>query len=377
MSSTKRVLIVSVKAGAGHLRAAQAVEGAFREAHREVDVRNVDALSYTNAAFRKGFVAGYEKLVTAAPSLWGMIYGDFERRPADYAAKRLAVLIDRMHTVKFMQMVQEFDPDHVVCTHYLPAEPLAVARRKGKLRGKLSVVLTDYDIHTLWIQLGVDEYFVATEEMACALMAKGVGAAQVTVTGIPVLPEFSRTYPDRATLRRKLGLREKPATILVMAGGFGLGKVDAAVALLADMIEEDVQLLAIAGRNEELHAALQAVAAKRPGKVTPFGFVTNMHELMAASDFAVTKPGGLTSSECLALALPMVIVNPIPGQEERNSDFLLESGVALRANSPAHMVYKVQRLIRTPRLLQRMRVATKQVARPRAAFDIAYAVMKQ
>ena len=101
-----------------------------------------------------------------------------------------------------------------------------------------------------------------------------------------------------------------------------------------------------------------------------------MHELMAASDVAVTKSGGLTSSECLALGLPMVVVRPIPGQEERNSDFLLERGVALRANSPAHLVFKLRRLLGSPETLARMRASARLIARPRAAYDVADAVME-
>jgi processive 1,2-diacylglycerol beta-glucosyltransferase len=165
--------------------------------------------------------------------------------------------------------------------------------------------------------------------------------------------------------------------------------VDKTVSLLADALD-DVQLLAIAGRNEKLHEALRSAAAGCPhgrrvpgvgdpcgrgGKIVPFGFVTNMHELMAACDFAVTKSGGLTSSECLAMGLPMVILSPIPGQEERNSDYLLENGAALRANSAAHLVFKVGKLLKDGALLARMASAARAIARPRAAYDIAAEVM--
>jgi len=176
-------------------------------------------------------------------------------------------------------------------------------------------------------------------------------------------------------MRARLGLRPEPPTVLVAAGGFGLGSVDETVATLADAAA-DAQLLAVAGRNEKLRKALEEVAATRHGKVVPFGFVDNMHELMAASDFAVTKCGGLTSSECMAMGLPMVIVRPIPGQEERNSDFLLENGVAVRANSAAHLVFKVKRLLGDPARLEQMSAAAKRAARPRAAYEIAARVMQ-
>ncbi len=375
MSQPGRILILSIKAGAGHLRAAQALEAAFAEEHPEVEVRHVETLEHTNAAFRKSFTRVYGELVKHLPSVWGMIYERMERKAVDSKMKRLAALVDRLNARPLLKQVEAFAPDRIVCTHYLPAELLGRRRRKGKLDAPLFVTLTDYDIHTMWIQAGVDGYFVATDEMAHALRAKGVGDATVDVTGIPILPVFAARYPGRAAMRERLGLRPEPPTVLVAAGGFGMGKLDATVASLADAAD-DAQLLAIAGRNEKLEARLRAVAATRPGRIVPFGFVDNMHELMAASDFAVTKCGGLTSSECLAMGLPMVIIHPIPGQEERNADFLLERGVAVRANSPAHLAYKVGRLLADPARLAVMSAAARRCAKPRAAYDVAERVMR-
>ena len=376
MKRVNRVLIVSVSAGAGHLRAAAAVEAAFREKFPAIELRNVDALDYTNASFRKSFTGAYNRLVTRLPSVWGMVYEQMEKKPADSKAKKLAALFDRFNSRPMLKVVRDFDPDRIVCTHYFPAELLGARRRRGKLRAPVFVTLTDYDIHTMWIQDGVDHYFVATDGMEHALLEKGIGGAAVSVTGIPILPVFlAKRYPEKRAMRGKLGLRAAPRTVLVAAGGFGMTKLDQTVAAIADTTE-DVQILAVAGRNEKLHRALEEVASSRKGKIAPFGFVNNMHELMAASDFVVTKSGGLTSSECLAMGLPMVILSPIPGQEERNADYLLESGVALRANSDAHLIFKVRKLLGDEKLLARMRAATRRIARPRAAHDIASEVVK-
>ena len=375
MGKPDRVLVLSIKAGAGHLRAAQALEAAFAEEHPEVEVRHVEALEHTNAAFRRSFTGVYEELIKRLPSVWGMIYERMERKAVDSTMKRLAALVDRLNARPLLEQVEAFDPDRIVCTHYLPAELLAPRRRKGKLDCPLFVTLTDYDIHTMWIQQGVDGYFVATDEMEHALRAKGVGDATVDVTGIPIMPVFAKRYPAKAAMRRRLGLRPEPPTVLVAAGGFGLAGIDETVASLAD-VADDAQLLAIAGRNEKLEAKLRAVAESRPGRIVPFGFVDNMHELMAASDLAVTKCGGLTSSECLAMGLPMVIIDPIPGQEERNADYLLENGVAVKANSSAHLLYKVGRLLDDPERLAAMSAAARRIAKPRAAFDVAERVMR-
>ena len=373
-SARKKVLILSVKAGAGHIRAAAAIEQAFQQSHPEIEVRNVEALEFTNPAFQASFTGAYNKLASDLPSVWGMIYVQMEQKTSTSKSKKFAALVDRLNAAPIVRMVRRYAPDAVICTHYLPAEILGPLRRKGKLAAPLFVALTDFDIHTMWIQEGVDRYFVATDEMAHALKEGGIGNAQVSVAGIPIMPVFSQPHLAPEAMRLKLGLRPEPPTVLLSAGGFGLTRVDQTVAMLADAVD-DVQLVALAGRNEKLEKSLRAVAASRPGKIVPMGFADNMHELMVACDFVVSKSGGLTSSECLAMGVPMVIFNPIPGQEERNADYLLESGVALRAHSAAHLVYKVRRLLTDPALLARMKSATRQVARPRAAFDIADIVL--
>ncbi len=373
MGKPKKVLIISVKAGAGHLRAAEALESTLLNSFPQVHVQNINALEYANAAYARNYSSTYEKLATNLPSVWKFIYEQFEKKSVDSKTKKLAAMFDRLQTRPLVDYVKRYDPDAILCTHYLPAEIFGPRRLAGKLRASLSVVLTDYDVHTMWITPGVDQYFVATEEVAYALRAKGVGDAAVSATGIPLMPVFSKRYPSQQAMRRHLGLNPEPRTVLIAAGGFGLSHLDQTVRTIAEQVK-GAQLLALAGRNEKLLKGLQAVAKDHPN-VTPFGFMNNMHELMAASDLMVSKSGGLTSSECLAMGLPMVIFNPIPGQEERNSDYLLESGVAMRANSPAHLVYKVVRLLEEPALLARMAEAARAIARPRAAHEIVTKVL--
>ncbi len=369
-----RILVLSVKAGAGHLRAAQAVTHAIRERFPNVEVVSADALEYTNAAFRKGYTEGYETLVRNLPSVWERIYESLETKPADSNAKKLATLWSRLNTKHLLMFVENFKPDAIACTHFLPAEVLGAQRAKGKLRAPVYTILTDYDIHSMWIQEGVTGYFVASSEMAHALREKGIGTASVEVSGIPILPEFAREYPPRETMRQTLGLNPAQRTVLVAAGGFGMMSADDAVKLLAGHLPE-AQFLAVAGRNAELEKRLKKLARAYKGRVKPFGFVDNMHELMAASDVAVSKSGGLTTSECLAMGLPMLVFNPIPGQEERNAIYLLEHGAGLWTRTPAQMLFKVKALLDDPKRLADMQEAARRIARPRAAFDIAERLM--
>ena len=310
-SERKKVLILSVKAGAGHLRAAAAMEQVLKETHPEVETHNVEALEYTNPAFQASFTSAYNKLASDLPSVWGILYEQMNKK-SSVKSKKFAALVDRLNAAPIVRMVRRHAPDAIICTHYLPGEILGPLRRKGKLAAPLFVTLTDYDIHAMWIQEGVDRYFVATDEMAHALRETGIGSAKVSVTGIPIMPVFSQPQLAPRAMRLKLGLRAEPPTVLLSAGGFGLKRVDETVAMLADAVD-DVQLVALAGRNEKLEKALRAVAAARPGKIVPMGFAANMHELMAASDFVVSKSGGLTCSRMPGDGSPDGDLQPHPG----------------------------------------------------------------
>ncbi len=370
----ERILVLSVKAGAGHLRAAQAVTRAIRDRYPGVEVVNADTLEYTNAAFRKGYTEGYEALIRNLPSVWERIYETLESKPADSNAKKIAALWDRLNAKDLLTFVRGFKPEVIACTHFLPAEVLGTQRRKGKLTAPVYTILTDYDIHSMWIQDGVDGYFVASPEMAHALREKGVGDAAIEVTGIPILPEFAQKYPSRDEMRRRLGLNPDMRTVLVAAGGFGMMSADTVVKLLAERLPEG-QFMAVAGKNEDLKKRLEKLAKGCEGRLKPFGFVDNMHELMAASDVVVSKSGGLTTSECLAMGLPLVVFNPIPGQEERNAIYLLECGAGLWARTAAQMVFKVVTLFNDPVRLAEMQQAARRIARPDAAFTIADRLM--
>ena len=175
-------------------------------------------------------------MVRNLPCVWERIYETLEAKPVDSNTKKLSTLLSRLNAKDLLKFVEGFRPDIIACTHFLPAEVLSAQRRKGKLRAPIYTILTDYDIHSMWIQDGVTGYFVASSEMAHALRAKGIGTASVEVTGIPILSEFAKEYPPRAEMRRTLGLNADRHTVLVAAGGFGMMSADEAVKLLADCL---------------------------------------------------------------------------------------------------------------------------------------------
>jgi processive 1,2-diacylglycerol beta-glucosyltransferase len=228
-------------------------------------------------------------------------------------------------------------------------------------------VVTDFDAHALWLYRGVDWYFVACEETRVHLAALGIPRETIHVTGIPIDPAFA-VPTARPDVRRGLGLDPARTTVLVSAGGFGMGPVESLVRALHE-VRHPIQLVVICGRNAPLERRLKAFAPTRH-PMTVLGYTTEMHRWMAAADLLVGKAGGLTSSEALARGLVLVVVNPIPGQEERNSDHFLEEGAAIRCNNLPALAYKLDALLGDPDRLARMQDAVKRLARPGAAADI-------
>jgi processive 1,2-diacylglycerol beta-glucosyltransferase len=345
-----RVLILSASAGAGHVRAGQALERALVATSRVREVRHVDVLQYTSKFFRQVYAQAYLDLVNRAPEVLGWMYDYFDE-PGKHARLRLA--LDKLNATRFIRLLEDYQPDWAVSTHFLPAEIIAWLRSKGRLATRQAIVVTDFDVQGMWLTRHVDRYFVALDETRVHLEHLGVPSAAITVSGIPIDPVFTEPKDTRA-MRVKHGLALDRTTILVSAGGFGVGPVEGLVHTLLEL-QHPAQLVVICGRSAELKGRLDELAAARPASVTPtlrvVGYTTEMDEYMAAADVLVGKPGGLTSSEALARGLGLVIVHPIPGQEERNADHLLEAGAAIRCEDvPTRLAPR-----RRPRLPRRPR----------------------
>lgn len=366
-----RVLILSASAGAGHLRAAEAVQRAFEQSGSAREVRHLDVLQYTNPLFRNLYSKTYLDMVNTMPEVLGWLYDRLDDPKQD---ERLRVAFEKLNAGPLLKQLEVFQPEIVVCTHMTPAGIISWLKSHGRIRARQAIVVTDLDVHALWLCRHFEQYFVALDETRAHLVELGVPAEKVSVSGIPVDPVFA-TAKDPSEMRRRHGLDDDPdrVTILVSAGGFGVGRVETLLSAL-HKLRHRAQIVAVCGRNQDLYADLARRASRQPAdalvKVHPVGFTTAMDELMAASDLIVGKPGGLTTSEALARGLVFVVVNPIPGQEERNSDHLLEEGAAIRCNNLPVLAYKIDRLLDDPARLATMRANARRLGRPRAAFDI-------
>ncbi len=350
----KKVLILSASAGAGHTRAAQALERAFMEMGAAEEVKHVDALEYTTKIFKTIASKAYIDLVNKAPHMLGWFY-DVMDKP--WKNERLMQAIDMLNTQPLVRLINKYQPDLAVCTHFTPADMISWLKEKKTLTCPLAIVVTDFDIHANWLCRYCDRYFVALDETGVHLEKLGIPADRITVSGIPVDPVFARRK-DKAAMRLKHGLRQDITTILVSAGGFGVGPVENLITALLDL-QHEAQIVAVCGKSEELKRKLENLAERVPAghrvTVRVVGYTTDMDEYMAAADMLVGKTGGLTTSEALARDLIMVVVNPIPGQEERNADHLLEEGAALRCNNLPAIAFKIDRLLDDPARMAAMK----------------------
>jgi processive 1,2-diacylglycerol beta-glucosyltransferase len=367
---SKRVLILSASVGGGHLRAAEAIEQACRRFFADLVVENHDVLEFTNRVFRRVYADSYLELVGRAPHVLGYLY-DWLDQPSSTGhnvSDRLRQTWQKLNLKRFERFLSASPWDLAINTHFLPAELIADLRNRGRIRLPQVTVCTDFETHRLWVNQPCERYFCATQEGACYVSHWGVEPTHVEVTGIPVHPSFSDPV-DREKWRDRYRLDPKRPLLLQMCGGFGVGPVEEITNRLLET-PQPLQLAVICGRNEALKERIGKIRCPKRHRLLPLGFTNEMDQWMGSADLLISKPGGLTTSEALARGLPMVVVNPIPGQESRNSDFLLENGAAVKANHPALLPLKVSRLLESNETLVRMARAARSLGRPHAARDI-------
>ncbi len=350
------ILIVSASTGTGHLRAAEALREAATEAHPEVRVRHVDLLETAPGWVRSVYGAGYELMAARAQRTWKEIYRLTDGDGGDHA--RWAPLAGRLLFREFARILASGPWSACVCTHFLPSQ--VAARHPGA--PEVSLVMTDFTVHRYWAQPAVRRYFVPTEAAAAELRRR-VAGARVDATGIPVAISFARA-PTQAAARAFLGLDERPL-LLVTGGGLGIGVDEAAVAALEGAPPE-VAVVAVCGRNTRAMARLQALQLP-DGRLRVLGYTLEMDHWMAAADVVSGKPGGLFTSEALAMGKPLVLTRPVPGAEEGNVDAVVRESAALAGRCGAELRAIYNRAFSDPRLRLRLAENARRIGRPHAA----------
>jgi processive 1,2-diacylglycerol beta-glucosyltransferase len=393
VTHSPRILIFYAEAGAGHRRAAEALAQPLIE--RDAEVALHDAMRYTHPLFRAVYRGGGLSLITRLPRLYHLAYHLSDQPAIDRVLRGPRYHSQQISTRQLFHMLEVFQPDAIICTHFLPAELCAGWRRSGRLPVPLCTVVTDFDPHFMWQHAGTDWYYVSTDEARARLIQDGIDPAIVEVTGIPIGCGFA-ALPDRSSAARRLNLDPDRAIVLIMGGGLGVGALDAvARSLLARPL--DAQIVFITGSNHVLRRRLKAMSRslavradadeyrldcgeaieEREGQWIVRGFVNNMPDWLAAADVAISKAGGLAGSELLAAGVPTIIPRMLTGHEAMNAQYLASTGAALLVDSAAEASAQADRLLREPRLREAMRCAARQAARPFAATLIADHVLNR
>lgn len=356
-----KILVIHASAGAGHFKAAQALYEGFKKSTSH-ETLLVDSLDYTSPFFKIFYQRTYSIFVTRLPWLWALFFKilDFEWFRIFWQMPRR--IYNHFNGRKLYDFLIKENFDYVLTTHFLPSEVVSALKKSGRIRSKLVTVVTDFDVHKIWLNPETDIYAVASEWTRQKLQRLGVKDEKIRVTGIPVAEEFGHPG-DRTALKHRLGLKEDAFTVLVATGSFGVGPIEE----ILHALEGEFQTVVVCGYNKSLFKRLMAQNYKS-AKI--LGLVDNMHELMAASDVMVTKPGGLSISEALASQLPMVFFHPIPGQEEHNIKVLHEHGVGCRPKDIAGIAAELKKLKSSRDAHLTAVKNTQQLARPAAVRNI-------
>ncbi len=364
MSKT-RILFLYMVPQTGHQKAAEAIMEAASQMDPRVDCTGIEISNHTYPIIGTVVNRVYLQMLKRAPFIWEYLYDNPEIEEVTRDARGLLNLVS---SFRIKKLLKQYAPSAIVCTQAVPATAMAAAKRRGLHKLPIIGVVTDFGVHSYWIHPEIDLYLVGHEDVKKDLIARGVQENRIRVTGIPVRPRFGESM-DPIEARRRLRLHPGKPTLLIMGGSHGLGQIDGLVDTLR-AVPVDYQSIVVCGRNRALFKKLSQ-ATKNIPDFHLYGYFRDSALLMSAADVLVTKPGGLTCSEALAIGVPMILTNPIPGQEERNVRFLTRHQVARVARSTEELTHAVTDLLRHPKKAQLMRQRSRLVARPFSAWESA------
>ncbi|MBP7055526.1 MAG: glycosyltransferase [Candidatus Omnitrophica bacterium] len=361
---SKKALLLYISEHSGHHCASNAIERALKAIDHSIQTLNINSFNYTNPILEKVINRAYMGVVKRTPEIWDYLY---DNPKVLKNTQRLRELFHKFNTGKLKNLLDDFKPSVVICTQAFPCGMVADYKKTFGLDIPLIGILTDYAPHSYWIYNNVDLYIVPSPSTGQKLVDDGVDPSKVMVCGIPIESRFAKKK-NRSEICSNLGLDLSKPCVLIMGGTQGLGPIKELVRAL-DESPLDAQFVVAAGTNKKLWRWLRRHKFKK--KALCFAYTDNIDELMEASTLVITKPGGITTAEALAKGLPMLIVNPLPGQEAMNTKFLLSEGVAIKASSPQDAVVLVEELLYNKDKLTFMSEKARSLARPDSAVQIA------
>lgn len=372
-----KVLLLYAKVGNGHLKAAESIKMALENIDKNIDIDYEDGLEYSSALTNKLIIKGYASLARRLPKFYGTIYNSSDKQDINTVGE-INKMVNKALTIRLKKMLRESKPDIIISTHPFVSHMCSYLKKKKKTQAKIVSVLTDYGIHNMWLEGNeyIDKFMVATDEMKGDCVREyNVPESKIVVTGIPVSDRFKETF-NKQEILKDLGLNQEKTTLLFFAGGgLGLGKSEGIFEELVNS-DYDFQLIAITGKNEKQKKRFEKIAQKTNKNIAVLGYTNKVPELMSVSDFVITKPGGLTSTECLAMKKPMIIINPIPGQEEQNSIYFTNNGTALRTYKHEPIEHVLDIAVNNKKRVEQMIEMCELLGKPNASNHIAQEIIK-
>lgn len=367
----KKILIFYGSYGGGHLSAAKSIRDYIEKNYSDSQVELVDCVEYVNKLFNKLTTKAYKDFSKNARWIWKHLYYDSESG----SLSRICNTINRLMAIKLNRLIQEFQPDLIISTHPFSSQMCAILKEKGKLNCKVATILTDYAPHNQWLVKSefIDYYFVAQQGMVDDLVSRGVNKDKIHVTGIPLSSRFLQSY-NKQKILEDYGLTSDKNTILFFAGGeFGFGK-DKTFNRLKAIIDNlpNLQVVAVAGRNAKMKERFDELVktTRTESNVKILSFTNQVPELMSVSDLVITKPGGLTTTESLASGLPLIIIDPLPGQEEENAKFIENSGAGIWVKDSDNIETILLNIFNNPDKLENMKSKARLIAKKNSTQNI-------
>jgi processive 1,2-diacylglycerol beta-glucosyltransferase len=319
-----KALLLSVSAGSGHKKTAETIKNYILSNSPSSEIKIIDTLRYINPILDRVVIGSYLKTIKINPSLYGKLYDYAEY---DEGLNSFVVKLSEMMAKKLLPLIRNFNPDIILCTHPFPTEMVSNLKGKNKINVPTINVLTDYGVHSLWVQPNIDAYIVSNKDMETDLMERNIPKEIIYPIGIPIEPSFSSQY-DREDTLNSLGLDSSKFTFLVMGGSLGIGKI-AKIYKQLSQLDREVQIVVITGNNKKLYSNLKKLQENSNKPTRIIGYTEDVNKYMQVCDLLITKPGGITITEAFACGIPLAIFSPIPGQEEQNADFLFKHNLSV------------------------------------------------
>lgn len=363
-----KLLIVTAPLGNGHNAVADAVADRFTHLYPGAICHVLDMYEYISPSLKKATASGYFLSMKTMSKLHGMASGIIDRQSEkefnEYTPARLA---NEFLASELRHAIDDFNPDCIVCTMVFTAQVVDLLKERGVVTCPCFGIITDYTVQNYWCDVQNFEYIVSPSEyLEPQFIRRGIDINRVLPLGIPIHDRFCQKY-DQLEMRRKLGLSETLPAVLVMSGGMGFGNIEESVAAI-DAVPLDLQVVVICGKNEKLYQKISKMRTQKP--LTVYGFVLNVDEIMDACDCLLSKPGGITTSESLAKQLPMMMMDPLPGVEDRNVEFLQANGAAIYITKTFQIADALYLLLRCPGRLERLKESIRSISKPNSTTDL-------